>query len=489
MGCSRRQGSATLLHVRVGVLRLGLTLVTSLMLALVIATPAMAGTASVAGGTLTYAAAQGEANTLTVTQTGPDSFEVTDTTAAVTAGAGCTASLSGATCNGPITAILADLFDLNDVADVNASVASELLGRTGIDQLTGGDGPDTINGGVGADTIDTVGPGRDTVLCDADDTVSADPDDSISGGCLPGPPTITSGPSGPTNETSPTFSFAPTTQNGTGFECMIDPIDDGPFGCDTPFHETTELPDGPYLFRVRAINALGAGPWVDREFAVDTHAPQVTVTGPPSGASPQLTFQLTALDPSTPVSFECAIDQADLAPCTSPYTTPSLAIGTYVLFVKGTDAAGNSTTTEVPFGVTASAGGGGGGGAAPPAPVKPSKIIIESLVLISGKPVKMARNGRVSIRLQCAGTSTCKGRMSITTAEPVKRKSRKLERLGSTRFTIAANKSKNVKVRFSKAKRKLAKRLKRFKAKVVINEVDKRGNKRISSRVFVLRAR
>jgi hypothetical protein len=31
--------------------------------------------------------------------------------------------------------------------------------------------------------------------------------------------------------------------------------------------------------------------------------------------------------------------------------------------------------------------------------------------------------------------------------------------------------------------------LKRFKAKVVITEVDQRGNQRISSRVFVLRAR
>ena len=31
--------------------------------------------------------------------------------------------------------------------------------------------------------------------------------------------------------------------------------------------------------------------------------------------------------------------------------------------------------------------------------------------------------------------------MTITTAEPVNRKSRKLERLGSTRFSIAANKS------------------------------------------------
>ena len=42
---------------------------------------------------------------------------------------------------------------------------------------------------------------------------------------------------------------------------------------------------------------------------------------------------------------------------------------------------------------------------------------------------------------------------------------------------------------FPKRKTKLARRLKRFKAKIVITEVDQRGNARISSRVFILRAR
>jgi hypothetical protein len=79
--------------------------------------------------------------------------------------------------------------------------------------------------------------------------------------------------------------------------------------------------------------------------------------------------------------------------------------------------------------------------------------------------------------------------MSLTTAEPVTRKRRKLVTLGSKKFTIAAGKKRNVKVRLSKSKRKLARKLKRFKAKVVIREVDQRGNPRISSRVFILRAR
>jgi hypothetical protein len=271
---------------------------------------------------------------------------------------------------------------------------------------------------------------------------------------------------------------------------MVDPVDTGPFGCDSPYEETSELPDGPYAFRVRAVNNFGAGPWSGlRNFSVDTQAPQVIVTGPP-GTPAQPTFNISSSDQSAPVSFECALDDAPLAPCGAQYTAPATANGSYVLFVKGTDAAGNSTTSEIPFTVqVSSGGGGGGGGTTPPPAVQPSKIIIESLVLISGRPVKMTRKREVKIRLQCAGTNTCKGRMAITTAEPVKRRSKKLERLGSARFTIAANKAKSVKVRFSKAKAKLAKKLKRFKAKVVITEIDKRGNKRVSSRVFVLRAR
>jgi hypothetical protein len=222
-----------------------------------------------------------------------------------------------------------------------------------------------------------------------------------------------------------------------------------------------------------------------KDFVVDTTAPQVSITGPTVSPSAQPIFEFGSNDIST---FECAVDQDGFAPCTSPHATRALANGAHVFFVRGTDRAGNQSTTEFPFTVQITSGGGSGGGI-PAAPLQPRRIIIESLVLISGRTVKMSRKGQVTIGLQCAGSKTCTGRMTITTAEPVKRRSKKLERLGSTRFRIAASKRKNVKVRLSKSKRRLAKRLKRFKAKVVIREVDQRGNARVSSRVFVLRAR
>jgi hypothetical protein len=445
--------------------------------------------------TLEYFAAPGETNTVTVTQN-VGSYTVSDATAPVAVGADCTAAAGEATCAdpstlGPIQAIFVSLGNLDDQVDVNASIPSTLFGRAGADILTGGDGPDFIEGDgtldpSSADTINIRGPGPDSARCDDNDSVLADFDDNVSGPCAP-VAAITSGPAEFTNDTSPSFAFAATrhTENFTGFECMVDPIDDGPFPCNSPFQETTELPDGPYHFRVRAVgDGTGPGLWAQHPFNVDTQAPQVNVAGPVTSTTSQPTFELSANEAT---SFECALDQGQLAACGSPFTTPALANGSYVLHVRGTDRAGNQTTTEFPFTVQA-APGAGGGTTNPPA-VQPRRIIIDSLVLISGRPVKMSRNGEVSIRLQCAGSKTCKGRMSITTAEPVKRKSRKLETLGSKKFTIAANKKKNVKMRFSKSKRKLAKRLKRFKAKVVIREIDQRGNARISSRVFILRAR
>jgi hypothetical protein len=456
------------------------------MLALVAATPAKAGTASVsAEGTLSYVANPGETNTVTVTQNG-GTFTVSDATADVSPGAGCVqgATTGVATCAGSIGAISVDLLDLNDFVDVNAQAPSTLNGRLGDDELVAGDGVDFVHGGPGSDTINVRDSARDSVQCDAGDTVASDPADIVGGGCpnnVAPVAKIDGGPAGPTNDTTPVFTFSSPETDVTGFQCRIDGFDDAVFGC-TSGDPQPQLGDGPYFFRVRALdNVPGAGPWVGQSFRVDTQAPQLNIAGPVVSTTAQPTYEISSNETAM---LECALDQGEFAVCNSPYTTPPLANGTHVLHVRGTDQAGNITTTEATFSVQVTPGSGGGGGT-----LKPKTIIIDSLVLISGRPVKMSRKGVVSIRLQCAGSKTCKGRMSITTAEPVKRKSRKLETLGSKRFSIAANKKKNVKVRFSKSKRRLAKRLKRFKAKVVIREIDQRGNARISSRVFILRAR
>ncbi len=513
---SSRQGSAALSHVHMRGSRLGIALAAALLLTLLAATPAMGANVLMDGTTLRYNAAPGEANTLTITQSGAE-FAVSDGVP-VTPGAGCASvDATSATCSGA-TLIRVNVGDLDDTVTIDAPTPSEIFGQTGNDILTGGAGNDTIDGKEGDDTL-TGGDGTDSVFgkdgddlielrdfatdssdCGlGDDTAFFDPGDAIRN-CehrddgLPPDTSITSGP--PAFITDPSQAVSFTSEPGATFECDITGpgLDSAPHSCQSP--ETLDLPaDGHYTFTVAAIDEFGRkdpSP-APSTFTLDRAAPEVIVTRVGPSDTSTAHFQLDAIDASA-VTFECAVEKASGGgtpspqPCSSIFTTDPLADGEYVLFVTGTDAVGHSTTSDVPFKIEAVPGGGGVGPPTPPA-AKPSRIVIESLVLIAANPVKMSRRGLVRIRLTCAGTISCKGRMQITTAQPVRRKSRKLVTLGSKHFSIGANKKRTIKVRFSKSKRRLARRLKRFKAKVVIHEIDRRGNPRISSRVFILRAR
>jgi hypothetical protein len=469
---------------------LGVALGATLVFMLLAAGSAMAANVGVSGtpAQLQYSADADKENNVSVDQLGDGSFTVTSTDSDplvdVDGVGGCQVVANVATCT-PASSITADVGDRDDTVTLAASVTvpAELSGGDGVDTLTGGNGNDTLRirgGGAGDSAI--CRDGNDTVALDLDDVTPPADCEQLD---YPPQTNITAGPPDVVGQsTGLVYEFTklePTDQlrcRLSGPSAMdVDP-------CNSPLQlqgqSTPSLPDGKYTFQITSQDAFGFGPSATRTFTVDTIAPQVIVTRlSPTDAS-TAHFQLDAVDMTT-VTLECRVGTAATAPCANIFSTPALPDGDYVLSVKGTDAAGNSSTADVPFTIKKSV--------PPGPPVQPRRIIIESLVLISGRPVKMSRRGVVTIGLQCAGTKKCTGRMTITTAEPVNRKRRKLERLGSTRFSIAANKKRRVKVRFSKRKAKLARRLKRFKAKVVITEIDQRGNKRISSRVFVLRAR
>jgi hypothetical protein len=87
---------------------------------------------------------------------------------------------------------------------------------------------------------------------------------------------IDGGPSGLTNDNTPTFTFS-SPQSGTVFECRIDSAPYAP--CSSPFTAST-LSDGAHTFNVRARAGLG-GPLdstpSSRSFTVDATNPVVTV--------------------------------------------------------------------------------------------------------------------------------------------------------------------------------------------------------------------
>lgn len=115
------------------------------------AVPAQAGTAQVIGGAISYTAAPGEANVVTVTPTG-----LTETGAPLSVGAGCTlANPTTATCTvGSDAGMTADLGDGADTFDGDGtSRPLSVRGGPGADTITGGWSADDLFGDEGTDTL------------------------------------------------------------------------------------------------------------------------------------------------------------------------------------------------------------------------------------------------------------------------------------------------------------------------------------------------
>ncbi|WP_320669836.1 hypothetical protein [Patulibacter defluvii] len=153
----------------------------------------------------------------------------------------------------------------------------------------------------------------------------------------PDPPqtTIDQGPDGPTASAVATFAFS--SEPGASFECALDRGDFSP--CTSPL-TLTGLRDGEHRFAVRAIDGSGnVDPTpAERTFVVDTRAPDTTISsegGPP--------FAFSADEPGA--SFACRIDDAEFAPCTSPFDPGAVGPGRHVFAVRAVDPAGNVDPT------------------------------------------------------------------------------------------------------------------------------------------------
>ena len=155
--------------------------------------------------------------------------------------------------------------------------------------------------------------------------------------------TITSGPSGATNDPTPTFTFTASQASST-FECKLD---GGSYlACVSP-KTYGALTDGPHTFDVRAEDPAGN---VDptpatRTFTVDTVPPNTTITSGPSGATndPTPTFAFTSSDIGS--TFQCKLDAGAYAACTSPRTLAHLADGSHTFYVRARDSSGNLDPT------------------------------------------------------------------------------------------------------------------------------------------------
>ncbi len=162
---------------------------------------------------------------------------------------------------------------------------------------------------------------------------------------------FTSGPAdGATINSTPSFGLAADEAPVT-FQCKVD---SGSFAaCTSPF-STGTLQSGSHTISARGIDAAGNVDLtpVTRTIIIDTTAPDSFFTGGPSGTitSTQPAFTFTGTEVGS--TFECSVDLGAFAPCTSPWTTPTLADGLHILSVRATDQAGNVDATPATRSVT-----------------------------------------------------------------------------------------------------------------------------------------
>ncbi|AGC44015.1 OmpA family protein [Myxococcus stipitatus DSM 14675] len=156
---------------------------------------------------------------------------------------------------------------------------------------------------------------------------------------------IVTGPPSRTQAASATFDFdVEVAESGVTYECSLD---GGAFAACTDPVIFTGLADGEHTLQVRALDAVGNGDAspASHTWTVDLTAPQTNITSGPSGTTPERSATFTLESNESGVTYECSLDGAAFAACTSPVTFTDLVDGEHTLQVRARDATGNVTAT------------------------------------------------------------------------------------------------------------------------------------------------
>ncbi len=160
--------------------------------------------------------------------------------------------------------------------------------------------------------------------------------------------TITSGPTNPSNDNTPTWAFGSADATAT-FECAID---GAAFAtCTSPFTPASPLLDGERTFAVRGTDAVGnVGTPATSSYTLDTGGPAVAITSEPAPISNDTTPTVVFTVEASATVIECQVDAGAFAACTSPFTT-TVTDGPHTIAIRASDASGNmggdSTTFTV----------------------------------------------------------------------------------------------------------------------------------------------
>jgi hypothetical protein len=137
----------------------------------------------------------------------------------------------------------------------------------------------------------------------------------------------------------------------------------------------------------------------------------------------------------------------------------------------------------------APAGGDTGTGTGSPPDATPVPDLVGPVVGIARRTVRLTRRGYLARRLTCpsAEPAGCReGVLRLASAARVNVAVRRIVRLGSKRFSIAAGRSTVVRIRFSRRNRALVRRLGRLRVRARASAIDQAGNRRTTVATFVV---
>ncbi|MDQ3777917.1 MAG: hypothetical protein M3310_03485, partial [Actinomycetota bacterium] len=113
-----------------------------------------------------------------------------------------------------------------------------------------------------------------------------------------------------------------------------------------PFSAASFPADGTYTIRVRATDvATNVEAPVSRTFTYDTAPPDTTITAAPPNPSNSATASFSFSSTEAGSKFECSLDGAAFASCTSPKVYAGLTAGAHSFQVRSIDAASNTDAT------------------------------------------------------------------------------------------------------------------------------------------------
>jgi hypothetical protein len=209
-----------------------------------------------------------------------------------------------------------------------------------------------------------------------------------------------------------------------------------------------------------------------RTFTVDTTAPDTNVGEAPTGTIRTTSTSVTfAAGAETGATFQCSIDGAAYATCSSPLALTGLAQGAHTVDVRALDAVGNADATPARASFSVDS-------LAPAVTFTPAIWIVDAM----GRTKPQLRC--IDASLPCTGSITVKSAVKIKPATGAKR----FVTFATARYTRRTATAAPLTLTLSKPNRALLTALGSVRVKVTIVSRDPHGNARTTNRTITLRS-